>query len=74
MTDGAKKFIADKGFDPLYGARPLRRAIQKFIEDPIADEIIKGTFSDGCTIQIKMKNKTELSFTEIENTKDLPVK
>ncbi len=65
LTDGAKKFIAEKGFDPLYGARPLKRAIQKYIEDPIADELIKGTFKDGSIIQIKMKNKNELSFTEI---------
>ena len=74
LSDGAKKFLADKGFDPLYGARPLKRAIQKYIEDPIADEIIKGTFQDGCSIQIKMKNKNELSFTKVEDKKDLPVK
>ena len=74
LSDGAKKFLADKGFDPLYGARPLKRAIQKYIEDPIADEIIKGAFQDGCSIQIKMKNKSELSFTKIEDKKDLPVK
>ncbi len=70
LTEGAKKFIAEHGFDPLYGARPLRRAIQKYIEDPIADELIKGTFSDGSIIQIKMKNKHELSFTEIGRKKD----
>ncbi len=74
LSDGAKKFLADKGFDPLYGARPLKRAIQKYIEDPIADEIIKGTFHEGCTIQVKMKNKNELGFSEIEDKKDLPVK
>lgn len=73
LTGGAKKFLAEKGFDPLYGARPLKRAIQKFIEDPIADEIIKGKFSDGCSIQVKMKNKNELAFSEISNKKDLTV-
>ncbi|NOX89699.1 MAG: ATP-dependent Clp protease ATP-binding subunit [Calditrichaeota bacterium] len=72
LTDGAKKFIAERGFDPLYGARPLRRAIQKYIEDPIADELIKGNFSDGSIIQIKMKNKNELSFTEIGRREDAP--
>jgi ATP-dependent Clp protease ATP-binding subunit ClpC len=70
LTDGAKKFLAEKGFDPLYGARPLKRAIQKFIEDPIADELLKGNFADGSCIQIKMKNKTELSFTEIDRKED----
>ena len=72
LTDGAKKFIAEKGFDPMYGARPLKRAIQKYIEDPIADELLKGTFNDGSVIQIKMKNKNELSFTEIERKEDSP--
>ena len=72
LTDGAKKFIAERGFDPMYGARPLRRAIQKYIEDPIADELIKGTFSDGSVIQIKMKNKNELAFTEISRREDAP--
>ncbi len=72
LTDGAKKFIAEKGFDPMYGARPLKRAIQKHIEDPIADELLKGSFSDGSVIQIKMKNKNELSFTELERKEDRP--
>jgi ATP-dependent Clp protease ATP-binding subunit ClpC len=72
LTDGAKKFIAENGFDPVNGARPLKRAIQKYIEDPIADEILKGTFGEGSTIQIKMKNKTELGFYEIGSKKDKP--
>ena len=42
LTEGAKKFIAEKGFDPVSGARPLKRAIQKYIEDPISDEILRG--------------------------------
>ena len=70
LSNGAKKFIAEKGFDPLYGARPLKRAIQKFIEDPIADELLKGNFSDGSIIQIKMKNKTELTFSEVDRKED----
>ena len=74
LTDGAKKFLAEKGFDPLLGARPLKRAIQRYIEDPLADEIIKGKFGDGCTIQVKLKNKEELTFTELEKKKDLSVK
>jgi ATP-dependent Clp protease ATP-binding subunit ClpC len=70
LSDGAKKFIAEKGFDPLYGARPLKRAIQKYIEDPIADELLQGKFGEGSIIQIKMKNKTELSFNEIDRKED----
>jgi ATP-dependent Clp protease ATP-binding subunit ClpC len=45
ITDKAKDFIVDKGFDQAYGARPLKRAIQKFIEDPLAEEIIKSGVS-----------------------------
>ncbi|MCB0282244.1 MAG: ATP-dependent Clp protease ATP-binding subunit [Calditrichae bacterium] len=66
LSDGAKKFLAEQGFDPMYGARPLKRAIQKYLEDPIADELLKGTFKEGSIIQVKMKSKTELAFTEIE--------
>ncbi len=70
LTAGAKKYIAENGFDPVNGARPLKRAIQKFIEDPIADEILKGNFGDGSIIQIKMINKTELGFFEIGRKED----
>ena len=72
LTEGAKKFIAEKGFDPVSGARPLKRAIQKYIEDPIADEILKGKFSEGSIIQIKMKSKTELGFFEVGTIQDKP--
>jgi ATP-dependent Clp protease ATP-binding subunit ClpC len=72
LTDGAKKYIAENGFDPINGARPLKRAIQKYIEDPIADEILKGTFGEGSIIQIKMKNKNELGFFEIGKREDKP--
>jgi ATP-dependent Clp protease ATP-binding subunit ClpC len=56
LSPGAKEFIIKKGFDPVYGARPLRRAIQKYIEDPIAEEILKGKFPDGSYIKVKIKN------------------
>ncbi|MCT7904343.1 Negative regulator of genetic competence ClpC/MecB [Candidatus Ornithobacterium hominis] len=54
LTDEAKNFIAEKGFDKDYGARPLKRAIQKYIEDPLAEEIISGKVKekDHVTIQL----------------------
>jgi len=73
LTDGAKEFIVTNGYDPIYGARPLKRAIQKYIEDPMADEILKGRFAEGSVIKIKMKNRNELSFTEVNTNKDLDV-
>ncbi len=52
LTDDAKDFIADKGFDPNFGARPLNRAIQKYLEDPIAEEILKGELHEGDTLEV----------------------
>lgn len=53
LDDSAKNFLVEKGFDHKYGARPLRRAIQKYIEDPLAEEILRGSFKEGTTIIAK---------------------
>ena len=45
LSSKAKSFFIEKGFDPVFGARPLKRVIQRFLEDPLAEDIIKGTFS-----------------------------
>ncbi|MCU0390179.1 MAG: ATP-dependent Clp protease ATP-binding subunit [Thermoflexibacter sp.] len=50
LTESAKDFLADKGYDAQYGARPLNRAIQKYLEDPLAEELIKGELQSGDTI------------------------
>ncbi len=44
LTPGSKEFFTEKGFDPSYGARPLKRVIQRFLEDPLAEDIIRGRF------------------------------
>ncbi len=54
MTKGAKEFLAEKGFDQKYGARPLRRAIQKYVEDPLAEELLGNERTEGSTIKVKM--------------------
>lgn len=51
LSDKAKDFLAEKGYDPQFGARPLNRAIQKYLEDPIAEEILKGEITEGGIIQ-----------------------
>ncbi len=51
LTDDARQFLADKGFDPVYGARPLKRAIQKYVENPLALEILKGNIPENTTVQ-----------------------
>src|SRR5690606_28342510 len=61
----AKDFLADKGFDPQFGARPLRRAIQKYIEDPMAESILGEGLGEGDTITLtydEEKKAGELSF------------
>jgi len=50
LTESVKTFLADKGFDPIYGARPLKRMIQKYLENPLAVDILSGKFTSGCTI------------------------
>ncbi|HRP53486.1 MAG TPA: AAA family ATPase, partial [Fluviicola sp.] len=50
MSEKAKDFIVDKGYDEKFGARPLKRAIQKYIEDPLAEEIIKSNLTEGDSI------------------------
>jgi ATP-dependent Clp protease ATP-binding subunit ClpC len=63
LTDSAKDFLSDKGYDPQFGARPLNRAIQKYLEDPVAEEILKGEISEGDVIQASWDKKSEeLSF------------
>ncbi|HYF03517.1 MAG TPA: AAA family ATPase, partial [Patescibacteria group bacterium] len=70
MTKPAKDFLAEKGFDEKYGARPLRRTIQKYVEDSLAEELLKGDLKSGKKIRVKLDKKTsELTFTEV-NSKD----
>lgn len=59
LTDNAKEFIADKGWDSAYGARPLKRAIQKYLEDPLAEEIIKSKVEEGDEIHVDFDNDKE---------------
>ena len=61
LSAKAREFIANEGFDPTYGARPLRRAIQKFVEDPLAEELLKGKFGEGSSIQATVEDG-ELKF------------
>jgi ATP-dependent Clp protease ATP-binding subunit ClpC len=59
LTEKAKDFIAEKGFDPQYGARPLNRAIQKYLEDLVAEEILKGDLNEGDTILADHDTKSD---------------
>ena len=54
LSDEAKEFLADKGFDSNFGARPLQRAIQKYLEDPLAEEILKGDMPEGSEVKVEL--------------------
>ncbi len=70
VTAAAKEFIVEKGFDSQYGARPLKRAIQKYIEDPLAEEIIKSAATEGDTIEIDFEKGAEEASIKIVKPKD----
>ncbi|HAE14195.1 MAG TPA: Clp protease ClpC, partial [Bacteroidetes bacterium] len=59
LTEKAKDFIAEKGFDKQYGARPLKRAIQKYVEDALAEEIITSHIKEGDTITLDLKDDSQ---------------
>ncbi len=69
LTDAAKDFIAEKGYDEKYGARPLRRSIQKYLEDPIAEEIINSNLQEGDTLVVDLDTETSKVVMKV-NKKD----
>ena len=62
VSEPAQEFIANTGFDSMYGARPLKRAIQQYLEDPLAKDLLAGEFSVGETIQVELGNDGQLKF------------
>ena len=62
LTDKAKSWLAKAGYDPVYGARPLRRAIERYVENPLSTKILRGEFSQGDTIKIDLDDEG-LTFT-----------
>ena len=72
LSDKAKEFIANKGFDKQFGARPLQRALQKYLEDPIADEILEGQTNTGDTLYVdydEKEDKIHVSTVKAKKTK-----
>ena len=70
LSKNAKDFIADKGFDKQYGARPLKRAIQKYIEDALAEEIINTKLKEGDSIKMDLNKKTNEIVIKITEKKE----
>ena len=69
LTEKAKDFLSDKGYDPQYGARPLNRAIQKYLEDPVAEEILKGEILKGDEIEANWDGKSEELTVKVKKKK-----
>jgi ATP-dependent Clp protease ATP-binding subunit ClpA len=67
LTDAAKDKLAADGYDPVYGARPLKRLMQQHIENPLARRLLAGEFKEGDTIQIDQSGDA-YSFTRVEYT------
>jgi ATP-dependent Clp protease ATP-binding subunit ClpC len=60
LSDEAKEFIADQGFDSKFGARPLQRAMQKYLEDPLAEEILKGEIVEGSQVNVELDKENNI--------------
>ncbi|MBA4054146.1 MAG: Clp protease ClpC [Marivirga sp.] len=69
LTDKAKDFLAEKGYDHQFGARPLNRAIQKYLEDPVAEEILKGEVEEGGTILAEYDGKGDVLTIKVKKAK-----
>ena len=69
LTSKAKDYLSEKGYDPQYGARPLNRAIQKYLEDPIAEEILKGEIREGEIILADYDGKSDVLTVKIKKKK-----
>ena len=67
LDASARDLLLEKGFDPTYGARPMRRAVERYLEDPMAEEIIRGDLREGETISISAKDD-KLEFTQKESS------
>jgi len=68
LTGGAKSWLAKKGYDPLYGARPLRRVIERYVENPLSTKLLEGGFKEGDTIVVDLGDEG-LTFTTRAATK-----
>ncbi|MFM1808278.1 MAG: negative regulator of tic competence ClpC/MecB, partial [Bacteroidota bacterium] len=70
LSEAAQTFLAEKGFDKQYGARPLKRAIQKYIEDTLAEEIVNSRLSEGDTIELDLSEDKEQLVAKTAKTQD----
>ena len=74
LTDDAKGFLGTKGYDPELGARPLRRAIQRLLEDPLSEQVLLGGYTAGTTVLVAVdEDSDELTFEAYETPEQPPM-
>src|SRR5436305_12972529 len=73
LQQSAKEFLIEKGYDPQYGARPMRRAVERYLEDPLAEELLRGNVKAGDHVEV-IATEGKLSFhgTEPTNSASAP--
>jgi ATP-dependent Clp protease ATP-binding subunit ClpA len=70
LTDAARKWLAKEGYDPAFGARPLRRAIQKYVESPLSVELLSGKYKDGAAVLVDVdQEQNKIVFQKSEPVK-----
>ena len=66
LTDSARTWLAEQGFDPAFGARPLKRLLQKYVESPLSVKLLKGEFGSGDTVKVDVDKDNAVVF-ELKN-------
>src|ERR1041384_473519 len=66
LDEAAHEFVINKGYDPTYGARPMRRAVEKYLEDPLAEELLKGAVKAGDIVEVSVAGDDKLGFHSAE--------
>ena len=70
LTPAAREWVSNLGFDPAFGARPLRRALQKYVESPLSISLLSGQYTEGDVISVDLdKEADKLVFTKLEKVK-----
>jgi ATP-dependent Clp protease ATP-binding subunit ClpC len=72
LTDQAKEFLIEKGYNPEFGARPLRRAIEHYLEDPLSESLLRGEFKDKKVIRIEVQDEEHMKFEGIAAPEQAP--
>jgi ATP-dependent Clp protease ATP-binding subunit ClpB len=69
LSETAKEALAEHSYDPVYGARPLKRTIQRLIQNPLATELLKGQYKEGDLILVDVDKNNEFTFNKKQNRK-----